>query len=87
MNLSPTKHKILISFLFLMLFVLEQDQLVSVCESAKEVAESTPEQMDADCEAKKIKNFLTGLSPLDRIVLFSYLAFATTVIYLLYSGK
>jgi hypothetical protein len=55
--ISPTKHKILISFLFLMLFVLEQDQLISVCESSKEIAESTPEQMGADCEAKKLKIF------------------------------
>jgi hypothetical protein len=81
------KHKILISFLFLMLLVLQQDYLISVCENSKTIADIEPEQIEASCETKKIKNFLTSLDRLDRIVLFSYLAFASTIIYLLYNGK
>jgi hypothetical protein len=51
------KHKILISLLFLMLFVLQQDQIISVCENSKAIADIAPERIDAGCEAKKIKSF------------------------------
>ena len=81
------KHKVLISLFFLLLFTLQQDQSIAVCENVTEITEVVSEPINPECDTNKIKNFLTSLDTLDRIVLVSYLVFAGTIIYLLSAGK